>query len=271
MLPEPAHPEGHGGHAHHPALAHHFDNLAQQGEASTLGMWVFLVTEVLFFGGLFLVYLVYRSTYPEAFIAGSHELDVLLGGINTAVLITSSLTMALAVHAAQTGHRRTLMIFLVVTMVLGAAFLGIKSVEYYHKFVEHHVPGPGFQFEEEYIRHAQLFFSLYFIMTGLHALHMIIGLGIMTGCSGGRGAASSPPSTTARSRSAASTGTSSTSSGFSCSRCCICWGDTDDATADRTQRPQRSQRKEIYGISLRALRALRSSAVGCGAGGGAKH
>jgi len=180
MLPEPAHPEGHGGHAHHPALAHHFDNLAQQGEASTLGMWVFLVTEVLFFGGLFLVYLVYRSTYPEAFIAGSHELDVLLGGINTAVLITSSLTMALAVHAAQTGHRRTLMIFLVVTMVLGAAFLGIKSVEYYHKFVEHHVPGPGFQFEEEYIRHAQLFFSLYFIMTGLHALHMIIGLGIMT-------------------------------------------------------------------------------------------
>jgi cytochrome c oxidase subunit III len=180
MLPEPAHPQGHGGHAQHPALAHHFDNLAQQGEASTLGMWVFLVTEVLFFGGLFLVYLVYRSTYPEAFIAGSHELDVVLGGINTAVLITSSLTMALAVHAAQTGHRRTLITLLLVTMVLGAAFLGIKSVEYYHKFVEHHVPGPGFQFEEEYIRHAQLFFSLYFIMTGLHALHMIIGLGIMT-------------------------------------------------------------------------------------------
>ena len=179
MLPEPAHPEGHGGHAHHPALAHHFDNLAQQGEASTLGMWVFLVTEVLFFGGLFLVYLVYRSTYPEAFIAGSHELDVLLGGINTGVLITSSLTMALAVHAAQTGHRRTLMIFLVVTMVLGAAFLGIKSVEYYHKFAEHHVPGAGFQFEKEYIRQAQLFFSLYFVMTGLHALHMIIGIGIM--------------------------------------------------------------------------------------------
>ena len=180
MLPEPAHPEGHGGHAHHPALAHHFDNLAQQGEASTLGMWVFLVTEVLFFGGLFLVYLVYRSTYPEAFIAGSHELDVLLGGINTAVLITSSLTMALAVHAAQTGHRRTLMIFLVVTMVLGAAFLGIKSVEYYHKFEEHHIPGPGFVFEKEHFANVQLFFSLYFLMTGLHALHMIIGLGIMT-------------------------------------------------------------------------------------------
>jgi|SoiMethySBSTD1v2_1073268.scaffolds.fasta_scaffold597172_2 cytochrome c oxidase subunit III len=179
MLPEPAHPQGHG-HAHHPALAHHFDNLAQQGEASTLGMWVFLVTEVLFFGGLFLVYLVYRSKYPEAFIAGSHELDVLLGGINTAVLITSSLTMALAVHAAQTGHRRTLIWLLIATMVLGAAFLGIKSVEYYHKFEEHHIPGPGFVFEKEYFANVQLFFSLYFLMTGLHALHMIIGLGIMT-------------------------------------------------------------------------------------------
>jgi cytochrome c oxidase subunit 3 len=177
MLPEPAHPHGHG---HQPALAHHFDTLAQQAEASTLGMWVFLVTEVLFFGGLFLVYLVYRSIYPEAFIAGSHELDVVLGTINTAVLITSSLTMALAVHAAQTGHRRTLMMLLVATMVLGAVFLGIKSVEYYHKFEEHHIPGPSFQFEEQLLKHAQLFFSLYFMMTGLHALHMIIGLGVMT-------------------------------------------------------------------------------------------
>jgi cytochrome c oxidase subunit 3 len=180
MLPEPAHPHGHG-HAHHPALAHHFDNLAQQGEASTLGMWVFLVTEVLFFGGLFLVYLVYRSIYPEAFIAGSHELDVMLGTINTAVLITSSLTMALAVHGAQTGSRRTVLILLVATMVLGAVFLGIKSVEYYHKYEEHHIPGPGFHFDDSLLsNHLQLFFSLYFVMTGLHALHMIIGLGIMT-------------------------------------------------------------------------------------------
>jgi cytochrome c oxidase subunit 3 len=177
MLPEPAHAHG---HEHPPALAHHFDNLAQQAEASTLGMWVFLVTEVLFFGGLFLVYLVYRSTYPDAFIAGSHELDVMLGTINTAVLITSSLTMALAVHGAQTGHRRTVLILLVATMALGAVFLGIKSVEYYHKFEEHHIPGPSFVFEKEYRQHAQLFFSLYFIMTGLHAVHMIIGLGIMT-------------------------------------------------------------------------------------------
>jgi cytochrome c oxidase subunit 3 len=95
------------------------------------------------------------------------------------VLITSSLTMALAVHAAQLGHRRTLMLFLIATMALGGVFLGIKAVEYYHKFVEHHVPGPSFQFEREYFRHAQIFFSLYFIMTGLHALHMVVGFGIM--------------------------------------------------------------------------------------------
>ncbi len=167
-------------HHHHPALAHHFDNLAQQKEASTLGMWVFLVTEVLFFGGLFLTYMIYRSWFPEAFAVASHELDVTLGTINTAVLIGSSLTMALAVHAAQTGERKLLMMFLVATMVLGVVFLGIKSVEYYEKFHEHHIPGPNFQFEAEYFRNAQIFFSLYFVMTGLHAIHMIIGLGIMT-------------------------------------------------------------------------------------------
>jgi cytochrome c oxidase subunit 3 len=173
MLPEAAQ------HAHHPALAHQFDSLAQQREAATLGMWVFLVTEVLFFGGMFATYAIYRAWYPEAFAAASHELDVMLGTINTVVLITSSLTMALAVHAAQLGQRRVVLWFLAGTMVLGAVFLGIKSVEYYHKFTEHHVPGPGFQFEREYFRHAQLFFSLYFLMTGLHALHMVIGIGIM--------------------------------------------------------------------------------------------
>ena len=165
---------------HHSALAHQFDSLEQQREASTLGMWVFLVTEVLFFGGLFANYSVYRSWYPEAFAAASHELYVWAGTLNTAVLITSSLTMALAVHAAQTDNRRALIAFLILTMVLGAAFLGVKAYEYYGEFAEHHVPGFGFQFEQEYFRHAQLFFSLYFMMTGLHALHMIIGLGIMS-------------------------------------------------------------------------------------------
>ncbi len=174
MSPDAAHD-----HPQVPGLAHHFDTLDQQAEATTLGMWVFLVTEVLFFGGLFLVYTVYRTKYPAAFAASSRELDVTLGTINTAVLITSSLTMALAVHAAQLGQRRTLMLFLVATMALGSVFLGIKGVEYYHKFIEHHVPGPGFQFEKEYLKTAQLYFSLYFLMTGLHALHMVIGFGIM--------------------------------------------------------------------------------------------
>ncbi len=167
-------------HQHHPALAHHFDSLEEQSVASTLGMWLFLVTEVLFFGGLFLAYAVYRSMYPEAFAFSSHELDITLGTVNTAVLITSSLTMALGVHAAQMGERNKLAFFLVVTMILGTAFLGIKAIEYYDKFEHHHVPGPDFQFEPEYFRHAQIFFSLYFVMTGLHAIHMIIGLGLMT-------------------------------------------------------------------------------------------
>jgi len=177
---------------HHPALAHHFDDLGQQKEAATLGMWVFLVTEVLFFGGLFCVYAVYRGLYASAFGAASRELDVTLGAINTGVLITSSLTMALAVHAAQTGRRTALVGFLIATMILGTIFLGIKAVEYRDKFVHHHVPGPSFVFETADVpaemlradpgltRHVQIFFSLYFVMTGLHALHMIIGLGIMT-------------------------------------------------------------------------------------------
>jgi cytochrome c oxidase subunit 3 len=165
--------------AHHPALAHHFEDLGQQREAATLGMWVFLVTEVLFFGGLFLAYCVYRSWYPDAFAAASRELDVVLGSVNTGVLITSSLTMALAVHAAETGKRRQLMLFLLATMLLGGVFLGVKGFEYYHKVVEHHVPGENFVFEAEHLQHAQIFFSLYFVMTGLHALHMVIGLGIM--------------------------------------------------------------------------------------------
>jgi cytochrome c oxidase subunit 3 len=165
---------------HSPALAHQFDDMAQQKEASTLGMWVFLITEILFFGGLFATYLVYRHWYPDAFTAGSREMIVWAGTTNTAVLITSSLTMALAVHAAQTGERRLLIIFLMITMALGCVFLGIKAFEYYSEYVEHHVPGVNFQFEPEYFLHAQIFFSLYFVMTGLHALHMIIGLGIMS-------------------------------------------------------------------------------------------
>jgi cytochrome c oxidase subunit 3 len=162
-----------------PALAHQFDDLEHQKDATILGMWVFLVTEILFFGGLFCIYSVYRNWYGDSFTAASHELLVWAGTLNTAVLITSSLTMALAVYSAQTGKRQALIMFLVLTMILGGVFLGIKGFEYYTEWVEHHVPGPAFQFDAAYFRHAQLFFSLYFLMTGLHALHMVIGLGIM--------------------------------------------------------------------------------------------
>ena len=168
-----------GAHAtHHPKLQHHFDNLDQQFEASALGMWLFLVTEILFFGGLFLAYMVYRIQYPDAFAEASHHLNVVMGGINTGVLIGSSLTMAMAVWAAQLGKREAQMAFLACTMVLGIAFLGIKAVEYSHKFEEGLIPGANFRFDGD-AQHAQLFFSLYFVMTGLHALHMVIGLAIM--------------------------------------------------------------------------------------------
>jgi cytochrome c oxidase subunit 3 len=166
-------------HAGPSALAHQFDSLEQQREASTLGIWVFLLTEVLFFGGLFVTYLVYRTSYSAAFAAASHELLIAAGTANTLVLITSSLTMALAVHAAQTGRQRQLVWLLVATMALGTVFLGVKGFEYYTEWIEHHVPGLNYQFEGAYAGPAQIFFSLYFVMTGLHAAHMIVGLGIM--------------------------------------------------------------------------------------------
>ena len=157
-------------------LAHHFDDLEQQHAAGSLGMWLFLVTEILFFGGLFAGYTVYRWQYPAAFAQASHEADLVLGTINTVVLIGSSLTMAMAVHYAQLGNRKAIVIFLILTMFLGAAFLGIKSTEYHHKYVDHHFPGPDFVFPAPFAQQAQLFFIFYFVMTGLHAAHMIVGI-----------------------------------------------------------------------------------------------
>ena len=165
--------------AHAPGLQPHFDSYEQQQEASFFGMWVFLATEVLFFGGLFLVYLVYRSQSPKAFVAGSHELDIVLGTINTAVLIGSSLTMAMAVRSAQIGKHKAIALFMIATILLGGVFLGIKVVEYGHKYEEGHFPGPGFRWEGAGGDNVEMFFNLYFMMTGLHALHMIIGIGIM--------------------------------------------------------------------------------------------
>ncbi len=161
------------------ALAHQFDDLAQQWDASTFGMWVFLVTEIMFFGGLFAGYTVYRSAYPEAFAAASLHLDWTLGGINTVVLISSSLTMALAVRAAQLGQNRSVVRYLIGTLALGTVFLVIKVFEYHHKYVEHLIPGPSFLFEGPHAREAQMMFSFYFAMTGMHALHMVVGVGLL--------------------------------------------------------------------------------------------
>jgi cytochrome c oxidase subunit 3 len=165
---------------HSSAVAHQFDDAVQQREAGTLGMWTFLVTEMLFFGGMFVGYTAYRALYPEAFRAASGQLNLTIGSVNTAVLVLSSLTMALGVHASQTNRRKSLLAFLGVTMFFGALFLGFKAIEWTAEFREHHVPGPHFVFGGPDPVHAQLFFSFYFAMTGMHALHMIIGLGIMT-------------------------------------------------------------------------------------------
>jgi cytochrome c oxidase subunit 3 len=160
-------------------VAHQFDDARQQYEASNLGMWVFLITEIMFFGGLFTLFAVYVSAYPEAFAKGSGHLDLVLGTVNTAVLLGSSFTMAMAVRSAQMGRRNGQVAYLALTLTLGLAFLGIKAVEYGQKFGQHLVPGPSFSFASPLAKNVQLFFSFYFAMTGMHALHMIVGVGIL--------------------------------------------------------------------------------------------
>src|SRR3954464_807540 len=132
----------HEPHAHHPFLQHHFEDLGQQHEASTLGMWMFLSTEILFFGGVLCAYWVYRIMYPDAWALAAHQQNTLAGGINTIVLIISSLTMALAVRNAQLGRRGGTLLMLALTLLFGMTFLGIKSFEYHAHFVEGLFPGP---------------------------------------------------------------------------------------------------------------------------------
>ena len=165
---------------HPPGLKHHFDDPEQQKESSTLGMWAFLATEILFFGGMFCAYTIYRSLYHEAFESSSRFMNVTIGGINTGVLICSSLTMALAVRAAQLGQKKALIWLLVLTLMLGCVFLGLKADEYHEKWVDHHIPGPGFHYADaRYAQQVQILFYLYFAMTGLHAVHMIVGAGLL--------------------------------------------------------------------------------------------
>ena len=211
-------------HAETLALRVQFDTEEQQKDASTLGMWIFLITEIMFFGGMFAVYTVYRNWYPEVFAVASSSLNAIIGAVNTGVLLLSSFTMVMAVRAGQLGQQKAIVIFLILTLLFGGVFLGVKAYEWKEKFDEHHIPGQA-AFHLEGVApadqgHAQLFFSLYFAMTGLHALHMVIGVGILLTLILRRARASySRGLLHAGGRRPGSTGTSSTSSGSSCSRC----------------------------------------------------
>jgi len=160
-------------------VAHQFDDAEQQRSASELGMWVFLATEVMFFGGMILAYTVYRWLYPSAFAHGSQHLSVVIGGVNTGVLLASSFTVVLAVHAARHGARRLLVGSLVATILLGATFLVFKGYEWHHHWKEGLVPGIRFLPTGPEAPQLALFFWLYFAMTGVHALHLTIGIGVM--------------------------------------------------------------------------------------------
>jgi cytochrome c oxidase subunit 3 len=159
-------------------LAHHFHDLEQQHEAAVLGMWSFLATEVLFFGGLILGYTDYRLCYPDAWVSGSHHLKEWAGAINTGVLLCSSLTMALAVRSAQLKRPRHTTGYLLGTIALGVCFLGIKAIEYHLEWEEGLVP--RFNFNPKYEPHIELFMTFYFLMTALHATHMIVGIGVVS-------------------------------------------------------------------------------------------
>jgi len=166
---------------HHPFLQHHFEDLGQQHEASTLGMWMFLSTEILFFGGVLCAYWIYRVMYPEAWAVAAELQNKLYGGLNTIVLIISSLTMALAVRAAQVGSRMWQLVMLFATLIFGSVFLAVKGIEYSMHWHEGLFPGSHFTWHEHpaVAQKVQLFMCFYWGLTGLHALHMIIGAGLL--------------------------------------------------------------------------------------------
>lgn len=182
-------------HEHSPHLHHHFANMGQQREASNFGMWLFLLTEIMFFGGMFTAYLIYRNWYYPAFVAGSHYMKMWAGTLNTVVLICSSFTMAMGVYSAEMRNRKNLLRYLTATLVLGFVFLGIKGYEWHNEWVEHHVPGLNFSTNDfthvdaryptdkplnvDMAEKTQIYFSLYFLLTGVHALHMLVGVSII--------------------------------------------------------------------------------------------
>jgi cytochrome c oxidase subunit 3 len=178
-----------------PQHRHHFETEEQQREAGSFGMWLFLLTEIMFFGGLFFAYLLYRNWYYPAFAAASETLSIQIGTVNTAILITSGFFMAIGVWAAEMRKQKVLVWSLILTTVFGMAFLGFKYVEYHDKYMENHIPGASFDVSDfvnpaahgiheqpitpSMAQHVQIFFFLYFAMTGMHAVHMIIGIGLL--------------------------------------------------------------------------------------------
>jgi cytochrome c oxidase subunit III len=188
-------------HEHPPYQRHHFVSMEQQNETVSFGMWLFLLTEIMFFGGLFTAYLIYRNWYFPAFVAASHQLDIFWGSLNTLLLISSSFTMAMGVWSAETKRKKGLIWSLIATLILGVGFLGIKTIEYHEKWEKHHIPGNTFSVQSfthpetdeaarkagdkplplDMARKTEVYFSLYFAMTGMHALHMIIGIALLIG------------------------------------------------------------------------------------------
>jgi cytochrome c oxidase subunit 3 len=191
----------HADHGEHPPYQrHHFESVDQQFDATNFAMWLFLLTEIMFFGGLFTAYLIMRNWYYPAFVEASHQLNIGWGTANTAVLIISSFTMAMGVWSAEMRKKGSLLLYLTLTFILGLAFLGIKSIEYHEKWVKHHVPGLNWsdasflnpasdpevykQYHDpalppDMAAKTEMYFFLYFAMTGMHALHMIIGISIL--------------------------------------------------------------------------------------------
>lgn len=168
------------GHAHPAHLQHHFVSSEQQFSAAKMGMWMFLVTEVLLFSGMFVAYMIYRGLHPEVFKAASVLLDTRLGALNTVILLASSLTAALSVRSAALGRQKHLFIFLALTLVFAAAFMVVKYFEYTHKFHLGIFPGASYTYPDLQMEYVPIFFSIYYVMTGIHGVHVLVGMGIFT-------------------------------------------------------------------------------------------
>jgi cytochrome c oxidase subunit 3 len=168
------------GHEHSPFLQHHFKDMDQQFNAAKIGMWLFLVTEVLMFGGLFIGYGIMHSRHPEAFMAAHHHLNRTLGALNTVVLLLSSFTMVMAVWAAQTSRKKLVILFLLITLLCAGTFMVVKYYEYSHKFHEGLLPGKFYSHEGDTVPGQFMFFSFYFMMTGLHGIHVLLGMVVIS-------------------------------------------------------------------------------------------